>query len=593
MKKIIALFMMLIFMLSVVGSAFADSKFEKDVTKESRVEQLKDSEITKASGETRSRKGSEPLQVSGLTAKVACESFTISNCPGFCKPVCLSSCEGEICLAVCAEVRGSCVEKDEPSKRPRPLKREVAIKSENSVTAPISILPVQSQAREFDVMLRKSFVLGDDLTVTFLEVTEDSRCPANADCSREGKAEIKINVQIDEEDKGDHLLSKRINVGGYVLGLKWLDPYPGNVEEFSEDDYVATITVKMINDGRVDPLPVRSKNRIIAHIEEVTSQTIQLEDLSEEEVIKLKELSRAKLKRVLAAENPSVALENIRPTQEVRIRPVSVEKKVAMREAFLEHREVFQLTKEEHQEKKAAFKEAREELRDCDEDCEVIGERVLEEAREFVINRGDSVVAYINKVITKIDGDEDVDPERASRIIQDLKSVVDRVETAIDNAKQATTKKELKKAADEIAFLWKKVKPVARKGTGEILFGHLRKLIVQSQNLEKKLDRVLEKIEEDGIEIDGLDAKVDQFSDYILAAEELQEQVESLLSEAKDMRTDEEPDREAINEILAKVKVLTKDAEEQLKKAHRILVSIVKEIKATQPSISLDTVADE
>ena len=68
-----------------------------------------------------------------------------------------------------------------------------------------------------------------DLTVKWLEVAEDSRCPKNTNCVWEGQAKISLLVNGDplsltlrkgkpEQAKGTH--------GGYVFEALQLDPYP-------------------------------------------------------------------------------------------------------------------------------------------------------------------------------------------------------------------------------------------------------------------------------------------------------------------------------------------------------------------------------
>lgn len=68
-----------------------------------------------------------------------------------------------------------------------------------------------------------------DLTVKWLEVSEDSRCPKNTNCVWEGQAKINLTVNGDpmvltlrdgkpEEAKANH--------NGYVFEAKQLDPYP-------------------------------------------------------------------------------------------------------------------------------------------------------------------------------------------------------------------------------------------------------------------------------------------------------------------------------------------------------------------------------
>lgn len=68
-----------------------------------------------------------------------------------------------------------------------------------------------------------------DLTVKWLEVAEDSRCPKDTNCVWEGQAKISLLVNGDpmtltlRDGKPEEA---RANYGGYVFEATQLDPYP-------------------------------------------------------------------------------------------------------------------------------------------------------------------------------------------------------------------------------------------------------------------------------------------------------------------------------------------------------------------------------
>ena len=93
----------------------------------------------------------------------------------------------------------------------------------------------------------------NDLTVTFEEVTEDSRCPCNADCFSAGQIGVKIKMQtngvalsklftLDGFD-GPQAGVFETDFEGYHIKLVDVLPYPCNGEPNSNDAYSIEVLV--------------------------------------------------------------------------------------------------------------------------------------------------------------------------------------------------------------------------------------------------------------------------------------------------------------------------------------------------------------
>ena len=96
-----------------------------------------------------------------------------------------------------------------------------------------------------DVNLDSEFVLqfnqsaeikSEELKITFLNVTSDSRCPADVTCIWQGQADIEISVQ-----KGDQDSTVSLSIGGdsspeesifdlYLIQLVDISPFPISTE---------------------------------------------------------------------------------------------------------------------------------------------------------------------------------------------------------------------------------------------------------------------------------------------------------------------------------------------------------------------------
>ena len=93
----------------------------------------------------------------------------------------------------------------------------------------------------------KAQVQGGELVVTFVGVTQDSRCPKGEQCITAGKAVVNLEAtprgespvafQLDTSSAYEH------EIVGLRIGLVSLDPLPVSGRPISPADYVARLTV--------------------------------------------------------------------------------------------------------------------------------------------------------------------------------------------------------------------------------------------------------------------------------------------------------------------------------------------------------------
>ena len=97
-------------------------------------------------------------------------------------------------------------------------------------------------------------IASQGLGVEFVDVLQDSRCPADVVCVWAGQAVVLVAVTSDGEDLGRHEFtleggaedSEGKTVGQYSVKLTALDPYPdtaGASNPLDESDYIATLVV--------------------------------------------------------------------------------------------------------------------------------------------------------------------------------------------------------------------------------------------------------------------------------------------------------------------------------------------------------------
>ncbi len=112
--------------------------------------------------------------------------------------------------------------------------------------------PVETSAVEPEVNLGENFsikigeetqVKGSDVTISFKDVSEDSRCPTSVDCVWAGNAKLSILAKGEDLEFNTVSDSQIISVDGYSIELVTLAPYPEEFGEISKNKYIATLIV--------------------------------------------------------------------------------------------------------------------------------------------------------------------------------------------------------------------------------------------------------------------------------------------------------------------------------------------------------------
>ena len=103
--------------------------------------------------------------------------------------------------------------------------------------------------------------------------------------------------------------------------------------------------------------------------------------------------------------------------------------------------------------------------------------------------------------------------------------------------------------------------------------------------LEKKLDNVLAKAKEKGIEVD-VSAEVAAFSGKIATAKDKYTQAQAKLNAMLDLKAGNATE-EQIKTAADEAKALLKEARDAIKEAHDILKTIVKKIKEAMPDADI------
>ena len=106
--------------------------------------------------------------------------------------------------------------------------------------------PTPSFEREATIAVGRTVSIVDDVSVQFVGVTGDSRCPADAMCIQGGDAIVRLNVAADGSRSHVDLHTgnmRPVSTGNVTIELLRLMPYPFNSRPIEPEDYQATIRV--------------------------------------------------------------------------------------------------------------------------------------------------------------------------------------------------------------------------------------------------------------------------------------------------------------------------------------------------------------
>jgi hypothetical protein len=115
--------------------------------------------------------------------------------------------------------------------------------------APIEPSASQDGAR-VDVVVGQPFTLkigqtaavaGTDLTIGFIGVPADSRCPTDVQCVWAGNARVALRAAGGNVDLNTHEQPRASQLGRYQLELTALSPDPKSTESIAPSTYAATL----------------------------------------------------------------------------------------------------------------------------------------------------------------------------------------------------------------------------------------------------------------------------------------------------------------------------------------------------------------
>ena len=106
--------------------------------------------------------------------------------------------------------------------------------------------------QEFDIKVgQERLIKGESISLRFVSVLEDSRCPTGVQCIHAGNGKIELVVKRSKDEKRLELNTamgpQQTTVDSYEIKLVNLSPYPKGERQIKTDDYVARVIVNRVS----------------------------------------------------------------------------------------------------------------------------------------------------------------------------------------------------------------------------------------------------------------------------------------------------------------------------------------------------------
>ena len=253
-----------------------------------------------------------------------------------------------------------------------------------------------------------------------------------------------------------------------------------------------------------------------------------------------------------------------------KAREIAGENLKKAKDAYMTAKEKFVNARNKAENTKEKFNAAKDKVLKCSgddsEECEEMREQINAKAKEHVMNIADVILEHLNKIKSRAESNEDLSEEEAAEIIAEVDGYIGEIEAAKETIATSESKEEIIKATNEIKNSWQRMKKNVEVTVGKLVNARIGGIIVKSEQLQIKLERIMERIAEEGTDTTELESLVDEFNISIETAKEKYKLAIEKFTEAK-------------NNTITPDTALIREGQEFMKAAHAALQDAQKNLR--------------
>jgi len=248
----------------------------------------------------------------------------------------------------------------------------------------------------------------------------------------------------------------------------------------------------------------------------------------------------------------------------------------------------FEKAREFREDAREKFQLAKEEYKACQdsdtEECTQMKDAIKERSKNFLLHSADMVIQHLEKIKSKIETSERLTEEEVAEITADIDVKIAEIEEAKAAVEAAETKEEIKAAAKQMRDAWKPIRLRAMYWIGHIINARMGGIIVKVDHLNERLEKTLEKMEENGKDTSVAEGLIDEFNALLESAKDNFETSKEHYQDFKETKS---------KESLEEGKKYMRLAKEDLVDAHKKLKEIVRAIKEANGDEELEEAEEE
>ncbi len=253
-----------------------------------------------------------------------------------------------------------------------------------------------------------------------------------------------------------------------------------------------------------------------------------------------------------------------------KAREIAGENLKKAKDAYMTAKEKFVNARNKAENTKEKFNAAKDKVLKCSgddsEECEEMREQINAKAKEHVMNIADVILEHLNKIKSRAESNEDLSEEEAAEIIAEVDGYIGEIEAAKETIATSESKEEIIKATKEIKNSWQRMRKNVELTVGKLVNARIGGIIVKSEQLQIKLERIMERIAEEGTDTTELESLVDEFNISIETAKEKYKLAIEKFTEAK-------------NNTITPDTALIREGQEFMKAAHAALQDAQKNLR--------------
>jgi len=259
----------------------------------------------------------------------------------------------------------------------------------------------------------------------------------------------------------------------------------------------------------------------------------KLAKLKPTKIKKITSLSRSEIKslvkdkRTLEAVDVDASIKEKRDfkVKALKIRKVPQAKLVANAKSIKEANEIYVGVKNKLKKVKVDFASAKKKYKACvgdsSEECVETRKHLAVNSKEYLINLADMIIKNVEKVRFRVQSSEKLTDEQVENILERGAVLIENVETIkgkIEGINADTSKESIREVANDVKAEFKNVKKFVKKVKSLMQERIVAIVLAKFDGLENRLERVLERMEKEGMETTKIDELLYQFSENIFNA---------------------------------------------------------------------------